>query len=160
MVLEKNWEFYILIQRHQKKIVSYWVYVECRRHQSLSPQRHTFSNKATPPNSTTFCGPSIQTYESMGGHSHSKHHRQVLIIVCLDSSCLPISKAHPAFQLGTNSMHHPPLSDPIDLAHQESVSYRRVLRLWSNGGFRMKINMMDVEEGGREEEWCVYGFLK
>ena len=34
-----------------------------------SPQRHTSSNKAIPPNSATPYGPSIQTHESMGAVS-------------------------------------------------------------------------------------------
>ena len=33
---------------------------------ALPPQWHTFSNKATPPNSVTPYSPSIQTHESMG----------------------------------------------------------------------------------------------
>jgi hypothetical protein len=37
-------------------------------------QSHTQSNKTTPPNSATSYGPSIQTHESMGGHSYSNHY--------------------------------------------------------------------------------------
>ena len=37
-------------------------------------QGHTYSNKATPPNSVTPYKPMIQTHESMGGHTYSNHH--------------------------------------------------------------------------------------
>jgi hypothetical protein len=33
---------------------------------TLSPTKHTYSQKETPPNSVTPCGPSIQTHKSMG----------------------------------------------------------------------------------------------
>ena len=40
-------------------------------------QGHTSSKKikTTPPSSATLYGPTIQTHESMGGHSYSKDHK-------------------------------------------------------------------------------------
>jgi len=77
----------------------------------------------------------------------------------LYSNSLSISKAHDDFQLGTNPMHHTPSLDSIGLSHKESWSYPRILRLWSNAGFRMKINLVEVKEGEGERGVMCLWFL-
>ena len=59
----------------EETLIPHWVELRHRRAQSPSRRRHNPSNKATPPNSAIPCGPSIQTYESMGGKTYSNHYR-------------------------------------------------------------------------------------
>ena len=65
----------------RRRLCQYWAELEHRRPQSLPPQWHTSSNKTTPPNSATPCGPSIQTHERVyKAHIYSNHHNQVQVI--------------------------------------------------------------------------------
>ena len=48
-------------------------------------QGHTYSNEATPPNSTTHYGSSIQTHESLGAITYSNHHTNLSNLCALGS---------------------------------------------------------------------------
>jgi hypothetical protein len=64
MVLEKELRVLHLDPKAaRRRLIPHWADLKAHPH---SPQRHTSTDKATPPNSATSCGPSIQAHESMG----------------------------------------------------------------------------------------------
>ena len=62
MVLEETRVLHLHRKEARNKLSPTWL---GGRSQNPPPQWHTFSNKATPPNSAIPLGPSIQTHESM-----------------------------------------------------------------------------------------------
>jgi hypothetical protein len=55
-----------LLQAVRRRLDFCWVELKHRQPQSLLPQWHTSSSKATPPNSAIPYGPNIQTHKSVG----------------------------------------------------------------------------------------------
>jgi hypothetical protein len=81
MVLEKELRVLHLDQQAAMRVyISHWAELEPRPPSLLHTvtyfflQGHTYSNKATPPNSATPHGPNIQT-QVYASHSYSNHHR-------------------------------------------------------------------------------------